>query len=69
VTFGRYEGWSLGEIARVDKEFLEWLRGVPAGRGLRDEINMVLRQMSDARGAGSRFVDGRQPEHKDYFKS
>jgi curved DNA-binding protein CbpA len=69
VTFGRYEGWSLGEIARVDNEFLEWLRGVPAGRGLRDEISTVLRQMSDARGSASRFADGRLPEHKDYFKS
>ena len=69
VSFGRYEGWSLGEIARVDKEFLEWLQGVPAGRGLRDEIGMVLRQMSDARESGSRLADGRQPEHKDYFKS
>jgi curved DNA-binding protein CbpA len=69
VTFGRYDGWSLGEIARVDKEFLEWLRGVPAGRGLRDEIDAVLRQISEARRSGSRFADGRQPEHKDYFRS
>lgn len=68
VTFGRYEGWSLGEIARVDKEFLEWLRGVPAGRGLRDEIDMVLRQMAGARGSGSRYADGRGPEHKDLFR-
>jgi curved DNA-binding protein CbpA len=68
VTFGRYEGWSLGEIARVDQEFLEWLRGVPAGRGLRDEIDSVLRRMSDARSTGSRYVDGRAPAHKDYFR-
>jgi len=69
VGFGRYEGWSLGEIARLDKEFLEWLRTVPAGRGLKDEIDAVLRQMTGARSAGSPFLDGRQPEHKDYFKS
>src|SRR5437773_318677 len=25
VTFGRYEGWSIGEIGRVDRPFLEWL--------------------------------------------
>jgi len=31
VGFGRYEGWSLGEIVRVDREFLEWLRTVPSG--------------------------------------
>ena len=69
MTFGRYEGWSLGEIARVDREFLEWLRGVPAGRGLRDEIDTVLRQVSGAKGQAARFADGRLPEHKDYFKS
>ena len=69
MTFGRYEGWSLGEIARVDKEFLEWLRGVPAGRGVRDEIDTVLRQISGARGTAARYADGRAPEHKDYFKS
>jgi curved DNA-binding protein CbpA len=68
VTFGRYEGWSLGEIARVDRPFLEWLRGVPAGRGLRDEIDLVLRQ-TGPRTSGSRFADGRMPEHRDYFKS
>jgi curved DNA-binding protein CbpA len=43
LTFGRYEGWSLGQIARMDRPFLEWLRRVPAGRALRDEIDAVLR--------------------------
>jgi curved DNA-binding protein CbpA len=56
ITFGRYEGWSLGEIARVDREFLEWLHDVPAGRGLRDEIEVVLQ------GRGGRG------EHRDLFK-
>jgi len=69
MTFGRYEGWSLGEIARVDLEFLEWLRGVPAGRGVRDEIETVLKQVSGAHATSSRHADGRAPEHKDYFKA
>jgi curved DNA-binding protein CbpA len=43
LRFGRYEGWSLGEIAQVDRPFLEWLKRVPAGRGLGDEIDAVLR--------------------------
>lgn len=43
LTFGRYEGWTLGQVARVDRPFLEWLRNVPAGRGLKDEIDAVLR--------------------------
>jgi len=43
VTFGRYSGWSLGQVARVDKPYLEWLRRAPVGRGLWTEIDAVLR--------------------------
>jgi curved DNA-binding protein CbpA len=43
LRFGRYEGWTLGQVARVDRPWLEWLRRVPAGRGLKDEIDAVLR--------------------------
>jgi curved DNA-binding protein CbpA len=43
VTFGRYEGWSLGEIARVDTGFLEWLDRMPIGRPYRPEIDALLR--------------------------
>jgi curved DNA-binding protein CbpA len=42
LRFGRYEGWSLGEVAEVDPKFLEWLRRVPSGRNLRDEIDQLL---------------------------
>jgi curved DNA-binding protein CbpA len=63
ITFGRYEGWSIGEVARVDREFLEWLHGVPAGRGLRDEIQVVLGKSR----TDPRFAEG-LPEHRDLFK-
>lgn len=43
LRFGRYDGWSLGEVAGVDRPYLEWLKGVPAGRGLGDDIDAVLR--------------------------
>ncbi len=43
LRFGRYEGWSIGEIAQVDRPFLEWLKRVPAGRGLGEDIDAVLR--------------------------
>ena len=43
VKFGRYEGWTLGQVSRVDRPYLEWLRRAPAGRGLKDEIDAVLR--------------------------
>jgi curved DNA-binding protein CbpA len=68
VGFGRYEGWSLGEIVRVDPEFLEWLRSVPTGRGLKTEIDAMLRQLSARRGAGAPF-SGQQPQPKDSFKT
>jgi curved DNA-binding protein CbpA len=47
LTYGRYEGWSLGQIALVDPDFLEWLRSVPGGRYLRPEIDAILK---DVRG-------------------
>jgi curved DNA-binding protein CbpA len=55
LSFGRYEGWTLGQVARVDRTFLEWLRNVPAGRGLKEEIDAVL---SVRRGPGA--VDERR---------
>ena len=55
LRFGRYDGWSLGEIAGVDRPYLEWLRRVPAGRGLGDAIDAVL-QVRNGPGA----VDARR---------
>jgi curved DNA-binding protein CbpA len=44
LEFGRYAGWTLGQIKRADPGFLEWLMRVPAGRQYRDEIGRMLRQ-------------------------
>ena len=38
MNFGRYDGWSLGEIARSDLEYLEWLDRMPIGRTYQAEI-------------------------------
>jgi DnaJ-class molecular chaperone len=46
VDFGRYSGWSLGQIKRHDPEFLEWLMRVPAGRQYREEILKLLDKRS-----------------------
>lgn len=43
LTFGRYAGWSLGEIARRDVEYVEWLDRMPIGRPYRAEIDAILR--------------------------
>ncbi len=44
VNFGRYDGWTLGEIARRDPEYLEWLSRMPIGRTYQAEIDVLLRQ-------------------------
>jgi len=44
LNFGRYAGWSLGEIARQDLDYLEWLQRSTFGRRLRAEIDALLRQ-------------------------
>lgn len=43
LEFGRYRGWTLGQIRRQDPQFLEWLMSVPGGRQYRDEISTLLR--------------------------
>jgi len=52
LTYGRYEGWSLGQIAMADPEFLEWLRSVPGGRYLRPEIDAILKEIRGPLGTG-----------------
>jgi len=44
LNFGRFAGWSLGEIARRDLEYVEWLDRMPIGRPYRDQIDALLRQ-------------------------
>jgi curved DNA-binding protein CbpA len=57
LTYGRYEGWSLGQIAMTDPEFLEWLRSVPGGRYLRPEIDAILKEVRGPLG-GAKFGAG-----------
>ena len=51
LTFGRYSGWSLGEIGRTDLEYIEWLDRMPIGRPYRDEIDEILRRSGRRRSA------------------
>jgi curved DNA-binding protein CbpA len=53
LNFGRYAGWSLGEIARRDVEYVEWLDRMPIGRPYRGEIDALLRARG-RRGGGAR---------------
>ncbi|HKG56490.1 MAG TPA: DnaJ domain-containing protein [Candidatus Limnocylindrales bacterium] len=51
LAFGRYAGWSLGEIARRDIEYVEWLERMPIGRPYREEIDGLLRAAGRRRSA------------------
>jgi len=53
LRFGRYAGWSLGEIARTDLDYIEWLDRMPIGRAYRDEIDAILRRAGLRRSVAS----------------
>jgi curved DNA-binding protein CbpA len=42
LDFGIYDRWSLGEIARRDRGYLQWLRDRPEAKGFRAEIDTLL---------------------------
>jgi curved DNA-binding protein CbpA len=57
LNFGRYAGWSLGEVARHDLEYIEWLDRAPIGRNYRQEIDEILRSTGRRKSATSEASD------------
>jgi len=53
LNFGRFAGWSLGEIARRDLDYIEWLDRMPIGRPYRDELDAILRRTGRRRSASA----------------
>jgi curved DNA-binding protein CbpA len=53
LNFGRYAGWSLGEVARQDIEYIEWLDRAPIGRNYRSELDEILRRSGRRKSAGA----------------
>lgn len=51
VTFGRYAGMTLGQLARIDPVYLEWLRRHSSGARYRNQIDAVLATISTRRPA------------------
>lgn len=45
LTFGRYTGWSLRDLARRDPDYLLWLSRHSSGIRYRTEIYSILRTM------------------------
>jgi curved DNA-binding protein CbpA len=42
LDFGRYEGWTIDQLARHDPDYLLWLERAPIGRPFQAEIQAVL---------------------------
>ena len=59
LNFGRYAGWSLGEVARHDIEYIEWLDRAPIGRNYRSELDGLLRSTGRRRSADGDASDRR----------
>lgn len=53
LAFGRYEGMTLGEIARIDMEYLRWLQRHSSGVGYRHQIDEVLAASAVRRDPGA----------------
>jgi len=61
LDFGRYAGWSFGQIARHDPDFLEWLARAPIGRSFRAEIETILAARTKANASSTATA---APTHK-----
>jgi curved DNA-binding protein CbpA len=59
LNFGRYAGWSLAEIGRVDLEYIEWLDRMPIGRPYREEIDGILRRSGRRKSAAAEAAERR----------
>lgn len=45
LDFGRYQGWTLGEVVVRDPDYLDWLRRHQSGARYRDQIDILLRKV------------------------
>jgi curved DNA-binding protein CbpA len=59
LNFGRYAGWSMGEVARHDLEYIEWLDRAPIGRNYRQEIDEILRKSGRRKSVAADASDRR----------
>jgi len=48
LDFGRYEGWSIADLARRDPDYLRWLRRHSSGIRFRNEIDATLTNLEPA---------------------
>jgi hypothetical protein len=51
LDFGRYEGWTLRDVARRDLDYLVWLRRQASGARFRPAIDRLVREMQPPKPA------------------
>jgi len=61
LDFGRYAGWSLGQIATGDPVYLEWLARTPIGRSFNREIDALLATHTAGNAAAAAAAAERRP--------
>jgi curved DNA-binding protein CbpA len=44
LSFGRYRGWAISQVAAYDRNYLEWLSRTMAGRSYNAELRQALSQ-------------------------
>ncbi|MFV2062450.1 MAG: DnaJ domain-containing protein [Chloroflexota bacterium] len=44
LIFGRYRGWSLNQVERYDRDYIEWLSRTTVGRSYRLELERLLQR-------------------------
>lgn len=54
LDFGRYQGWTLRDVARRDVDYLTWLRRHASGARFRPAIDRLVREQSSARRSADR---------------
>jgi curved DNA-binding protein CbpA len=45
LTFGRYRGWTLNQVLRRDRDYVEWLARTTMGRNYKAELDVILRRV------------------------
>lgn len=46
LTFGRYRGWTLNQVGRYDRDYLEWLSRSTMGRTYKQELEHLLKRQA-----------------------
>jgi curved DNA-binding protein CbpA len=44
LTFGRYRGWTLNQVAHFDFDYIEWLSRTTMGRNYKRDLDQLLRR-------------------------